>query len=518
TDASPWMVNVQVFTLLPPLEHAPDQIASRVFVTLSVIDVPVLNVAEPVLPTATLIPAGLELTRSPLRPVAGTGRSAARWVGGAGGFTVSVAVWLTPPKLPPMVTDVAAVTPVVVILKLALVAPAATVTLAGTPATVVLLLDSVTTAPLAGAAEVKLTVPVLPAPPATLAGLTVSVDKVGAGGTGFTVNTAVRVTPPKLAEMVGAVEAVTVDVAIVKVALVAPAATVTLAGTVATALELLRLTTAPPAGAPEVSVTVPCDELPPTTELGARLTADRLATGGGGGAACGVTRREAENDPATPAELTARTPQKSCCAGRPPIVACDTLTVWLVVSVVKLFEVEIWIRYVAAFAASLQSNRIGWATLARSAGLMRLGVPGVGGGAALGVTVRAADLLTPPRMPVMVTGVFAVTVDVVTVNPAEVAPAGTVTTGWGLATRLLVESVTEAPPAGAGPLRSTVPDTLLPPTTVGEASVTADRRGGAFGAGATVMKTDFVAPPAGAAASTGGPRGTGLEVMGKVFG
>ena len=67
----------------------------------------------------------------------------------------------------------------------------------------------------------------------------------------------------------------------------------------------------------------------------------------------------------------------------------------------------------------------------------------------------------------MVTGVFAVTVDVVTVKPAEVAPAGTFTTGWGLATRLLVESVTDAPPAGAGPLRSTVPDTLLPPTTRG---------------------------------------------------
>jgi hypothetical protein len=70
------MVNVQVFTLLPPLEHAPDQIASRPLVTLSVIDVPVLNVAEPVLPTATLIPAGLELTRSPLRPVAVTERVA----------------------------------------------------------------------------------------------------------------------------------------------------------------------------------------------------------------------------------------------------------------------------------------------------------------------------------------------------------------------------------------------------------------------------------------------------------
>ena len=345
-------VNVHVFALLPPLEHAPDQMTSRPLVALSMIDVPVLKVADPLLPTATLIPAGLELTRSPLRPVAAT-ESVAVWAGGAGGFTVSVAVLLTPPKLPPIVTDVTAVTPVVVMLKLAVVVPAATVTLAGTPAAVVLLLDSVTTAPPAGAAEVKVTVPVLPAPPTTLAGLTVSVDKVGAAATGFTVNTEVRVALPKLAEMVDGVEAVTVDVAIVKVALVAPAATVTLEGTAATALELLRLTTAPPVGAPEVSVTVPCDELPPTTELGARLTAERLATGGGVGAACGVTRREAEKDPATPAELKARTRQKSCCAGKPPIVACDTLTVWLVVSVVKLFEVEIWIRYVAAFATSL---------------------------------------------------------------------------------------------------------------------------------------------------------------------
>ncbi len=65
-------VKVHVFTLLPPLEQAPDQIAPRPFVTLSVIDVPVVNVAEPVLPTATLMPAGLEVTRSPALPVAVT--------------------------------------------------------------------------------------------------------------------------------------------------------------------------------------------------------------------------------------------------------------------------------------------------------------------------------------------------------------------------------------------------------------------------------------------------------------
>jgi hypothetical protein len=70
-------MNVQVFVLLPPLEHAPDQITSRSFVARSVIVVPVANDADPVLPTATLIPVGVDVTRSPLRPV---------------GVTVSVAV------------------------------------------------------------------------------------------------------------------------------------------------------------------------------------------------------------------------------------------------------------------------------------------------------------------------------------------------------------------------------------------------------------------------------------------
>jgi len=66
------MVNVQVLRLLPALEHAPDQIASRPLVTLRVIEVPVANDAEPVDPTLTLMPAGLDVTRSPLRPDAVT--------------------------------------------------------------------------------------------------------------------------------------------------------------------------------------------------------------------------------------------------------------------------------------------------------------------------------------------------------------------------------------------------------------------------------------------------------------
>ena len=51
TEALPFNVNVQVFVLLPPLEQAPDQMTSRSFVARSVIAVPTVNDAEPLLPT-----------------------------------------------------------------------------------------------------------------------------------------------------------------------------------------------------------------------------------------------------------------------------------------------------------------------------------------------------------------------------------------------------------------------------------------------------------------------------------
>ena len=96
TLAVPFSVNVHVFLLLPPLEQAPDQMTSRLLVALSVIEVPTVNDAEPVLPTATLMPAGVEVTRCPLRPVAVT-VSVAVWPGDEAGFTVSGAVRVTPP-------------------------------------------------------------------------------------------------------------------------------------------------------------------------------------------------------------------------------------------------------------------------------------------------------------------------------------------------------------------------------------------------------------------------------------
>jgi len=80
--------------------------------------------------------------------------------------------------------------------KVALVAPAGTVTLEGTLATAVLLLESVTWAPAAGAGPLSVTVPVEDCkPPITLVGFSVS-DERGGGGEGVTVSEAVLLTPP----------------------------------------------------------------------------------------------------------------------------------------------------------------------------------------------------------------------------------------------------------------------------------------------------------------------------------
>jgi hypothetical protein len=221
TDAVAVMVNVQVLLLVPPLEHAPDQIASRPFETLSVIAVPPANDADPLLPTDTLMPDGLEVMRSPLRPVA---------------VTVKVAV-----------------------------CPA-----------------------------------------------------------GVTVSVAVRVTLPAVAVIVTGVDAETALVVMAKTALVAPCATVTLAGTAAALLLSASVTANPPDGAADVNVTVPCDGLPPTTDVGLTETADNAA---GVGVPCGVKLRVDDHAPDVPAELMPRTRHQCWRMASDAAVNCDTVTV-----------------------------------------------------------------------------------------------------------------------------------------------------------------------------------------------
>jgi len=97
-----------------------------------------------------------------------------------------------------MLTVVDASTALVLTANVALLAPAAIVTLDGVLAAVVLLLESVTTAPPKGAAPLSVTVPVEDCrPPTTLVGFSVSEESVGAGGgAGVTVSAADLVTPP----------------------------------------------------------------------------------------------------------------------------------------------------------------------------------------------------------------------------------------------------------------------------------------------------------------------------------
>lgn len=68
--------------------------------------------------------------------------------------------------------------------------------------------------------------------------------------------------------MVAVVTTVTTVVVTVNVAVVCPAVTVTLAGTVADVLLLPSATTAPPAGATAINVTVPVELDPPVTLVG----------------------------------------------------------------------------------------------------------------------------------------------------------------------------------------------------------------------------------------------------------
>jgi len=151
----------------------------------------------------------------------------------------------------------------------ALVAPAGTETVAGTVAAEVLLDVRFTVRPPVGAALLIVTVPVELVPPVTVVGLTDTPVTVGA----VTVRVAVLFDVPIEAVIVGVALAATATVLTVNVAVVAPAVTVTGVVTVATPVALdASVTAIPPVGAGPLIVTVPVDWLPPTTDVGFRLS------------------------------------------------------------------------------------------------------------------------------------------------------------------------------------------------------------------------------------------------------
>ena len=91
--------------------------------------------------------------------------------------------------------------------------------------------------------------------------------------------------------MATVVDAATALVLTVNVALVAPAETATLEGTLAAPLLLASATCAPPAGAGPLSVTVPVEDCtPPITLVGFSVSEESVGAGGG----AGVTVSEAD--------------------------------------------------------------------------------------------------------------------------------------------------------------------------------------------------------------------------------
>ena len=171
-------------------------------------------------------------------------------------------------------------TAVVVTVNVADVEPDGTVTLLGTLADELLLLK-LTTLPPDGAAALNVTVPVEPFPPTTLVGFNDTEETVGPLLGGVMVNVACCELLPNVAVITAVVVVVTEVVVTVNEALVLPAATVTLLGTLADELLLESETTDPPEGAALESVTVPCEELPPVTLVGFKVTEETVGPEGG---------------------------------------------------------------------------------------------------------------------------------------------------------------------------------------------------------------------------------------------
>ena len=326
----------------------------------------------------------------------------------------------------------------VVTVNVAVVAPAGTVTLAGTVAAAVLLLDRMTRAPPTGACAFNVTVPVEEIPPVTLAGL----KETDCTDGGLTVSVPAAV-PLKVAVIIGVVTAATITVFTEKVAVVAPPRTVTLPGTVATALSLESPTRAPPAGAGPFSVTVPVEEVLPVTLEGLKVT--RTTEGG----------------------FTVSVTSK--------LFTKVAVTVALAGTVTTLARAENVAEELPAITVTFAGTEISGSSLATDtetppagAGPVRVTVPvwksppttevdskeSEANTGAFTVSVVVAESL---KVAVMVAVTVFTTALVFAVKLAVVWPASTVTDAGTVTAALSLESVTVAPPVAAGLLRVTVP-------------------------------------------------------------
>jgi len=184
------------------------------------------------------------------------------------GVTVKVVVTVTDPAVAVMVTTVDALTAKWVTLNVADFAPAATVTVAGTVAALVLELDRFTTNPPVAAAPLIFTVPVTGN--VVLPFMVVGETETDTSEGGLIVIGACAELVLYVAVTVAVVGVLTAFVVTVNLPVVAPSATLTLAGTVADFELLASFTTIAPLLAPgsAFNVTKPLALVPPATVAG----------------------------------------------------------------------------------------------------------------------------------------------------------------------------------------------------------------------------------------------------------
>jgi hypothetical protein len=189
-----------------------------------------------------------------------------------GGFTVRVALLVPPPASVAEMLEVAlAATGTLVTVNVVELLPAGTVTeLTDRVATAVFPLATLTTTPPAGAVVSSLTVAVDAAPPTELAGASVTEEIVG----GLIVKVALA-DPFNVAVIVSIVTTGTVLVSAVNFAVVAPAATFTLAGTEPAGEVAESATVIPPDGAAAFNVTVPVAFAAPPCTLAGLMDTER---------------------------------------------------------------------------------------------------------------------------------------------------------------------------------------------------------------------------------------------------
>jgi len=346
-----------------------------------------------------------------------------------------------------IVGEVFAVTGLVVTVKVAVVAPAATVALLGTCAALARVELSATANPPEGAGPLRVIVPVELVPPITVVGARVSDFTVGA----LIVRVADTIPEAVIVEEVFDATALVVTV---KLAIVAPAPTVTLPGTCAALVWLdLSETTNPPGGAFPLRVIDPVELVPPVTVVGERLSDCTDA---------GTIVMEAFREEPFRVAVT--------------VTAVELLTPLLLSVKVALLDPEVTATLLGTETEELLFCR---ATLIPLLGAtpLRVTVPvavlpptmlcglrlipvNVGG-----FTVSMADAVVLDAA-VIATVVTDETPKLVTVKFAVVAPDGTVTVEGTVATEALpVDSCTTTPAEPAAPLRVTVPIEVPPAIT-----------------------------------------------------